>query len=244
MVGDDRAPVATFFIDAPLATGASIPLDESAAHHARVKRLAVGNPVRLTDGRGAVAFGEIATLDKRRCDVRVDETHAVAAPSPIHLRVPIGDRERMLLLAEKAVELGAASWQAVRFRRSMSVSPRGEGPPFAPKVRARMISALEQSGGAWLPQQLDDASLDEIDMPRDATRIVLDAGGAPLLEIFGGGPAVVLFGPEGGLEEGERSALDASGWRRASLAATTLRFETAGIAATAVIRAAQLLEES
>jgi 16S rRNA U1498 N3-methylase RsmE len=37
--------------------------------------------------------------------------------------------------------------------------------------------------------------------------------------------------------------LEARGWRRARLASTTLRFETAGVAAIAVIRAAQLLTE-
>jgi 16S rRNA (uracil1498-N3)-methyltransferase len=244
VVGDDRAPVATFFTDAPLARSASVRLDESAAHHARVKRLAVGDAVRLSDGRGTIALGEIGTLDKRACEVRVDATHLVAAPPPIHLRVPIGDRDRMLMLAEKAAELGATSWQAVRFRRSMSVSPRGEGPAFAAKLRTRMIAALEQSGGAWLPQQLADVSPDEIDLPADATRLLLDVGGAPLLDVFSAGPAVILFGPEGGFEDDERAAFDATGWRRASLAATTLRFETAGIAATAVIRAAQLRKES
>ena len=54
------------------------------------------------------------------------------------------------------------------------------------------------------------------------------------------GEAVVLFGPEGGVEEPERAVLDARGWRAASLAGTTLRFETAGIAAIAVLRAAHL----
>jgi 16S rRNA (uracil1498-N3)-methyltransferase len=49
----------------------------------------------------------------------------------------------------------------------------------------------------------------------------------------------VLLGPEGGLEEAETNALARAGWQRTRLAATTLRFETAGIAAVAIVRAWQ-----
>ena len=54
-------------------------------------------------------------------------------------------------LAEKVTELGVTSWRPVVWRRSKSVSPRGEGPTFQGKVRGRMTSALIQSGSGWLP---------------------------------------------------------------------------------------------
>lgn len=242
---DDRSPiVATFFTEAPIVAGSAIALSESAVHHARVKRLEVGDGIRLTDGSGTIGLGALTSVGKNAGEVRVDEARIVARPTPIHLRVPIGDRDRMLMLAEKATELGVASWQGVRFRRSMSVSPRGEGGAFADKVRARMISALEQSGGAWLPRILTDVAPEAVSIPADSTRILLDVGGEPLLRISGGGASVVLFGPEGGLEESERDALLAGGWRAATLASTTLRFETAGVAAIAVLRGGQLLKES
>jgi len=238
---DDRSPVATFHAATPLVAGATVELSDAAAHHARVKRLAVGDLVALTDGRGCMAIGVLSSLDKRRATVAIDTTELSALPSPIHLRVPVGDRDRMLLLAEKATELGVSSWQAVRFRRSLSVSPRGEGDAFGAKVDARMVSALEQSGGAWLPRRLPDGAIDAIDVPESATRVLLDRDGAPLLRAGGGaGPIVLVFGPEGGLEADERAELEASGWQRAALAANTLRFETAGIAAVAVLRAIHL----
>jgi 16S rRNA (uracil1498-N3)-methyltransferase len=237
---DDRSPVATFHTAAPLSAASAVELSESAAHHARVKRLEADDRIQLTDGSGTVALGRLSSIDKRRVTVDVEQIRRVSAPSAIHLRVPIGDRDRMLWLAEKATELGVTTWQAVRFRRSMSVSPRGEGAAFAAKVEARMISALEQSGGAWLPRRLDDCALDDIDVPAGSARILLDRDGAPLLGLAGADSAVVLFGPEGGLEPAELSALDAGDWQRASLAGNTLRFETAGIAAVAVVRAVRL----
>jgi 16S rRNA (uracil1498-N3)-methyltransferase len=239
---DDRAPVATFFANAPIAEGA-VTLAESAAHHARVKRLEVGDIVRLTDGRGGMAMGTIRAFRRDALDVAVDRVENVDRPLPIHLRVPIGDRDRMLWLAEKATELGIATWQAVHFRRSSSVSPRGEGPGFAEKVRARMIGALEQSGGTWLPTVGPDVSIDSLTFHEGEIPIVLDAAGEPLMAadlMADGMEPVVLFGPEGGIERDELDRLRSAGWRRASLGLTTLRFETAGIAAVAILRALQL----
>jgi 16S rRNA (uracil1498-N3)-methyltransferase len=243
---DDRspvvAPVATFFTDQLLTTGQQVRLSEAAAHHARVKRLDAGDRVRLTDGQGAAAFGELAAVRKTGVDVAIERVASIPPDAAIHLRVPVGDRDRMLWLAEKATELGVTTWQAVRFRRSMSVSPRGEGPPFAEKIRARMISALEQSGGAWLPLLLPEVDVGEIALPASADRFLLDIEGSPFGddEARAGAEPVVVFGPEGGLEPSERQALIAAGWRPSRLATSTLRFETAGIAAVAVLRAARL----
>ena len=107
----------------------------------------------------------------------------------------------------------------------------------------RQISALEQSGGAWLPDIHAEVSLDDaLATPRSqvpATRIVLDVDGESIGSIAAemrGGIAVAL-GPEGGLEEHERAALITHGWRAVSLGRNVLRFETAGIAALAILRA-------
>jgi 16S rRNA (uracil1498-N3)-methyltransferase len=241
---DDRPPVGTFFVEQALAAGGALSLDERANHHARVKRIEDGDTVRLVDGSGNVAHGRISPLKKGQYDVAIERVETVAAPVGVHLRVPIGDRDRMLWLAEKATELGVASWQGVTYRRSRSVSPRGEGAAFHDKVRARMISALEQSGGAWLPRVLPDASIDDMDVPDDSMRVVLDRDGGSLLALEARSAVVVTFGPEGGLEPDELRALTDGGWRAVRLADSTLRFETAGIAAMAVIRSAQIPQEA
>jgi 16S rRNA U1498 N3-methylase RsmE len=93
---DDRSPVASFYAESALRVGESIVLGESAAHHARVKRLEVGDVVRLVDGVGHVATGQIAAMRKAAVDVVVERVDQIARPSAIHLRVPIGDRDRML----------------------------------------------------------------------------------------------------------------------------------------------------
>jgi 16S rRNA (uracil1498-N3)-methyltransferase len=242
---DDRPPVTTFFAGEPLIAGGTIVLGEGAAHHARVKRLAPGDPVRLTNGAGTLAAGRIAVLRRAEVEVEAEDVSDVRRLSPIHLLVPVADRDRMLWLAEKATELSVTSWQPVHFRRSSSVSPRGEGKAFAAKVRARMVAALEQSGGAWLPEIRAEISFDELPHEDGLLRLVLDAAGAPLLTLVPLGArrdVAVVLGPEGGMEVDELTHLVSVGWRTASLAPTVLRFETAGVAALAALRAASLKE--
>jgi 16S rRNA (uracil1498-N3)-methyltransferase len=241
---DDRSFVSTFYADGTLAANEVTTLGETVAHHARVKRLDIGDRVQLTNGRGSMAIGAIAVITKSAIDVMIETIHAVPPPPAIHLRAPVADRDRMLLLAEKATELGIASWQSVRFKRSASVSPRGEGAAFAEKLHTRMIAALEQSGGAWLPLMIDETTVSSIQFSNEESPIVLDGAGRSLASVWSETrPPVILIGPEGGIEPDELLKLTDAGWRRVRLAPNTLRFETAGIAAVASIRSIQQHEE-
>jgi len=239
---DDRTPLATFYAATPFEAGAIATLGDGPSHHARVKRLAAGDRIRLTDGKGHLGTGVIAELRRSTLDVAVERVDATARPPALHLRVPVADRERLLWLAEKATELGISTWQSIRFRRSASVSSRGEGLGFETKVRARMINALEQSGGCWLPDVMSETTPDAISRAPSDLSLLLDPVGAPMTSVLATATysaVVVLLGPEGGLEGAETSALARAGWHRTRLVATTLRFETAGIAAVAIVRASQ-----
>jgi 16S rRNA (uracil1498-N3)-methyltransferase len=238
----DRAPVGTFY--APGAWTDRVDLGDAAAHHATVKRVARGDVVRLTSGDGRRAVGEIAELSKRSLVVAVDgaSLELVPEPSQVELLAPVGDRERMLWLAEKAVELGVSAWRPVVYRRSKSVSPRGEGAAFRDKLRLRQVGALEQSGGAWLPRIYDEEPLEAL-LERGAgngsgSSLLLDVDGESLGRIIDSleSPVRIALGPEGGLDEAERALFIRAGWRPVSLGANVLRFETAGIAAVAIVR--------
>jgi 16S rRNA (uracil1498-N3)-methyltransferase len=232
--------VATFFVETTPAVGEVVALSEAAARHANVRRLAVGDDVRVVDGAGTVGWGGLHALTKSGANVAVEACETVARPTSLTLLVAVADRDRMLWLAEKATELAITEWRPVMFLRSRSVSPRGEGEAFARKVRARMVSALEQSGGAWLPVVHADRTLEEAtDECAEGPRFVLDGSGAPMPAFAPFDATTVMVGPEGGLAAEELDMLLTLGWRAASLGATTLRFETAGVAAAAIIRASQ-----
>lgn len=231
----------TFITTDPLVGDASQTLGEDAAHHMRVLRLETGAQVLLADGQGSRGVGTVLRIAKRNATVQVERTEFTEPLPAVHLIVPIADRERMLWLGEKATELAASSWRPVMFRRSRSVSPRGEGPTFQQKLRARMASALEQSGGAWLPVPYPDATVETcIAAAPEGVRLVLAKDGAPIVNVLQGDPTLpvtIVLGPEGGIEPSEEEAFVAGGFQRASLGASLLRFETAGVAALAVARA-------
>ncbi|HWL40732.1 MAG TPA: RsmE family RNA methyltransferase [Gemmatimonadaceae bacterium] len=231
----DRAPVATFFTGDTLAVGGAVALPEEAAHHMHVARIVVGERVALRDGNGTTAEGTVVKISRTSALVEVTDTSEVQRPPPIHLLAPVADRDRMLWLAEKATELGITTWRPVMWRRSKSVSPRGDGPTFQRKVRARMVSALVQSGGAWLPDVFPEASVERaVSAAPPGMRLLLAKDAEPIGRIEMKAPITIALGPEGGVEPGERDAMIAGGFVPVRLAESTLRFETAGIAAIAV----------
>lgn len=220
------------------AAGLVVVTDEEAAHHLRVRRVREGERVGLADGQGGLAEGALVRLARGAAEIAVDRAQVVPPLAPVHLLAPIGDRDRMLWLAEKATELGVSSWRSVLWHRSRSVSPRGEGPAFRQKLRARMISALLQSGNAWLPTLHDDVPAERAlaDAPA-GTRLLLDAAGTPAGSVATAFPIVIALGPEGGLEPAERDRALEAGWCPVALGPTVLRFETAGVVALGVFRA-------
>ena len=233
----DNAAV-TFFSNDEFVSGVPITLGDDAAQHARVLRIGTGERVELRDGRGSAARGILARVAKRSLTVDVLEIWTVSDLPAVHMLVPIADRDRMLYLAEKCTELAATSWRPVIWRRSRSVGPAGDGPAFQSRLKGRMIAALTQSGGGWLPEIHPSAPVSRaIAAAPEGTRILLDGrADAKLIAIDLVAPVSIALGPEGGLDDRERQEMIDGGFTPASLVGGTLRFETAGIAALALAR--------
>jgi 16S rRNA (uracil1498-N3)-methyltransferase len=235
----DRAPAVTFFSTDEFVVGTSVSLGDDAAQHARVIRIGAGEQVGLRDGRGNAAVGIVGRMSKRSLAVDVTDAWQIPDLPEVHMMVPVADRDRMLYLAEKCTELAATSWRPVIWRRSRSVGPAGDGPAFQSRLKGRMISALTQSGGGWLPEIHPSAPVQRaVAATPDGTRLLLDASGeTSLLDVPLTAPVVVAVGPEGGLDAKERAELLEAGFKPVSLVGSTLRFETAGIAGLALVRA-------
>jgi 16S rRNA (uracil1498-N3)-methyltransferase len=241
----DHPLVRLFAEPGSLASGREVSFTGDSAHHARVRRVGRDDQIQLVDGEGQVATGRVAAVSKNVVTVAIDRVDLLPRPVPLEVMVPVADRDRMLFAAEKCVELQVTAWRPVHFARSRSVSPRGEGPKFREKVQARMRSALEQSGGAWMPILEEEMeAIDALRANTDRKRFLLDVGGDSLAGLAASVPTIISVGPEGGLEPQELAVAAESGWTFASVGTTTLRFETAIIAAAAVIRATQLTQRS
>lgn len=234
----DNPAVATFFSPDAFAVRGHVSLGEDSAQHARVLRIGPGAVVELRDGSGRAARGVIGRMAKRSLTVDVSDVWEIAGPPQVHMLVPVADRDRTLLLAEKVTELAVTSWRPVIWRRSKSVAGHGEGPTFVGRVRSRMISALTQSGGGWLPQIHPSAPVARAIAAAPAGhRMLLDAGAAQtMLSVDLSFPLVIALGPEGGLTDDERLQMIEAGFTPVRLAPAVLRFETAGVAALAIAR--------
>ena len=114
-----RAPVATFY--APGAWERRVVLDDArGASRDRASSRASATSSASRAATGAARTDGSRSLGKRELAIECDvaTTDLVRARPYVELWAPVGDRDRMLLLAEKAVELGVSAWRSVSYRRS------------------------------------------------------------------------------------------------------------------------------
>ena len=139
---DQLRVTATFFCPETFAAGGHVTLGDDSAQHARVLRIGPGETVELRNGAGGAARGVLSRMTKRSLYVDVLDIWTIAAPPEVHMLVPVGDRDRMLMLAEKATELGAASWHSP----AIEAGPADDG-----HHRLRSIGGGLRRRGAPLP---------------------------------------------------------------------------------------------
>ena len=219
-------------------------LDDAEQHHLRVRRALEGERVALRDGAGLVGIGRIAIVGKA-WEVEVENAERHARPAALTLAVGAGDRERFGWLVEKAVELGATRIVPLVTARASDVATRVRDSHIE-KLRRQALEATKQCGAAWAVEVDEPASLvgfierSEIGRHEPDLRWLADAAGAAPPATLDDVAVTIVIGPEGGLEDQERAALLGADFRPLALAAHTLRFETAALAAAAAVTAARL----
>ena len=221
---------------------------EEARHATRTLRLRPGDGLRWVDGVGGRYGGTLVSSDRAGMHVRAETVDVEPRPAPRELLVGVPhDATRLEWLVEKSVELGATRITLVRSGRVERTRHR------MPRLRAKALAAMKQSGRAYLPE-IRELDFDEVrDRPDASLRIVAhchtDRPRATLLDLLrerGGEPSsleggvALLIGPEGDFTADEIAAAAAAGWLEATPGASRLRTETAALAALAVVGAAAL----
>lgn len=207
-------------------------------HAATVRRIAVGEQVLLSDGRGALALCEVRAASKDALSCTVLRRERVPEPEPRMVVV-----QALAKAADEAIwtmtEVGVdeiVPWPSAR----SVVRWRGQRAAKAlERWRATAREAAKQCRRAWLPVVTEPASTAEV-----AARLAR-AGGAYVLDDGGGAPAsvrlpatgdiVMVVGPEGGLNAAELDTLTGAGAGRLRLGPTVLRSATAGTVAASVL---------
>jgi 16S rRNA (uracil1498-N3)-methyltransferase len=199
-------------------TGESLALSPVQVKHlSKALRLEPGVAASYTDGKGVLGAGELLGQAVRRgqessVDPPVDLEMAVAPPH---------ERDRIRFLVEKAAELEV---RRIRWLRAQFGNAR---PAQVARSSDWAVAALEQSRGAWL-LAVDSDWVVPGDLDRERTTVVADRFGGPLVWQP---PLTVVVGPEGGWAKGELP----THWPRLSLGRSTLRTETAVLAAAALV---------
>jgi 16S rRNA (uracil1498-N3)-methyltransferase len=214
-------------------------LDDGEQHHLRVRRAHDGERVALRDGAGLVGIGRIAIVGKA-WEVEIESAERRARPAALTLAVGAGDRERFGWVVEKAVELGATRIVPLVTGRTVDVATRVRESHLE-KLRRQALEATKQCGAAWAADVAAPVMLETFAAGNEpGLRWLADAAGEPPPASLDGSPVSVVVGPEGGLEEKERTALVGAGYRPLALSAHTLRFETAALAAASAVTTARL----
>ncbi|MDT9595221.1 16S rRNA (uracil(1498)-N(3))-methyltransferase [Nocardioides zeae] len=231
------------------ARGGRVRVEGDEAHHAVVvRRLAVGERVRLVDGRGRAVVGPVVTAGKRLLEVEVDEVVDVPPPAPaltVVQALPKGDRGE--LAVEVLTEIGVERIVPWAAERSVAVW-RGER---AAKAHARWAAtareAAKQARRPWFPEVTALATTDraaELVAALDVVVVLHEEGRASLGDVaLPSAPEAadtrigIVVGPEGGLTDAEVATFEAAGATTVRLGAEVLRTSTAGLAAAAALLA-------
>jgi 16S rRNA (uracil1498-N3)-methyltransferase len=219
--------------------GQRIFLVEDEAHHLKVRRSKDGEEVEVLDGAGLRAGGVLRQSGKG-WSVELESVARESRPPELTLAVAAGDRERFSWMVEKGVELGVTRILPFESARSSGVATRIR-PAHLARLRRHAREALKQCGMTWAPDLEEPVSMDGLlSCAVTGTAWLADASGAAPAAELDDTPVTVVIGPEGGLTDGERSRIVAAGYLPRILGKGTLRFETAAVAAAAVIGAGRL----
>jgi len=221
--------------------GSPVTVDGAEAHHAvAVRRLAVGEPVLLTDGAGRLAECEVTATGKARLEVVVRSLSSVPRPSPelvVVQALPKGDRGE--LAVELLTEIGVARIVPWAASRSVAVWRGDRATKSLAKWQATAREAAKQARRAWFPEVAPLATTAEV------AALLADAPLALVLHEEAAEPlppdvpdrVVLVVGPEGGLAPEELTAFAEAGAHTVRLGSEVLRSSTAGLAAASALLA-------
>lgn len=232
-----------FFVSPESISGDTITVTEGDYNHIRnVLRMRVGESITVCDGQGSEYNCEVAGYSDGECLLAVKERipSTVELPIEITLYQGLPKKDKMELIIQKAVELGAARIMPVLCERTIVKleDPKKEQRKME-RLRAISESAAKQSGRGILPEIADPKKFaDAIADAKERGCVILvpyeNADGMQATKdafdkAMKAGKIAVFIGPEGGFAREEIAIAEANGASIISLGRRILRTETAGI---------------
>ena len=225
----------TLVVEGLTVDSSEVRIEGRSFHHLfRVRRLRVGDRVRLVDGRGLALWSVVERIDKRLAALEIrEQAPPNEASIEVELYVATLRSARAAWLVEKATEIGV---RAIRFFHCER-APRRYGRGTLDRLRRVAHQAVEQSQRSVVPVVDGVHDLDSVLERVDRSRswLLLDPESDGRLGRGDTDSASVVVGPEGGWTTAEIEAFVTCGAQRVCLGSRILRVETAAVVAAALL---------
>ncbi len=231
-----------FFVEPGQIQGRRIIITGSDVNHIRnVLRMKPGEEIAVsngTDGREYRCGIESFTEDEVICSLRFVKEDGVELPSRIHLFQGLPKADKMELIVQKAVELGAYEVVPVAARRCVVRLDEKKAASRISRWQGIAEAAAKQSRRGIIPQVHPVMNMREAVAYAHAMEVKLipyelaeNMGHTKeILEAVKPGTDIAVFiGPEGGFEQEEIELATAAGIEPVTLGRRILRTETAGL---------------
>lgn len=228
----------SFFFEENLPDNNQFILSEDTSRHiAQVLRMKNGDKISITNGHGKILSAEIINTDKKKTEIKVLGERLISPDKPsIAIAISlIKNNNRFEWFVEKATEIGVSTIIPMICKRTEKNHFRAE------RIRSIAISAMLQSGQAWLPQIASPTRIDEIikDERYNQKFIAhcIEEEKKDLADIVDKKSSrIILIGPEGDFAEDEVRRAIQQNFVPVTLGETRLRTETAGLVAAVLLK--------
>lgn len=210
---------------------AAILNEDESLHCVKVLRHKVGDEIKVIDGNGTVAFGNIAAAHAKQCAIAITQKQIVPKHRNYQITVavaPTKNIERIEWFVEKAVEVGIDEIIFIKTKNSERTVVKTE------RIRKVAESALKQSQQAYLPTITELIDYKEfVKTPSSSIKLIAHCEKNQkqhINQFFKPNQAhLILIGPEGDFTNDEIKLAIDNGFIPISLGETRLRTETAAL---------------
>ena len=206
--------------------------DQESKHAVKVLRLKAGDTIYMVNGKGSLYKGIISGITPHECHVQITEkiTEYGRRDHYLHIAVaPTKNIDRIEWFVEKATEIGINEITPILCEHSERKTIRTD------RIEKIMVSAMKQSGKAYLPTFNSMVSFEElVSNPFHGGKFIAhcyEQEKTPLIKAITDNSNLIIIGPEGDFSEKEINNAITHYFTPVSLGNSKLRTETAALVA-------------
>ena len=206
--------------------------EQESKHVVKVLRLKIGDAINMVDGKGSLYEGVIVKITSHECHVRITNKISEYGKRDYYLHIavaPTKNIDRIEWFVEKATEIGIDEITPILCEHSERKVIKTD------RFEKIMISAIKQSGKAYLPKLNNIITFKElISTSFSEGKFIAhcyEQEKTPLIKAITDNSNLIVIGPEGDFSEKEIKDAITHNFKPVSLGNSRLRTETAALVA-------------